>query len=56
MTALYNNSAIYPRVISGPSFWRIMIRISKSDSYPLIITCKLNLGAAILEGTVNYTV
>ena len=56
VTALYNNSAISAQVISGPSSWRITVRISISDNSPLTITYRLYLGAAILEGTVNYTV
>ena len=56
VTALYNNSAISAQVISGPSSWRVTVRISISDNSPLTIAYRLYLGAAILEGTVNYTV
>ena len=55
LTALYNNSAISAEVESGPSSWTISVDVSNKDYYPLSITCKLLLGAAILEGTGNYT-
>ena len=55
VTALYNNSATSARVESGPSSWTVIVKVSANKYYPLAITCKLLLGAAILEGTVNYT-
>ena len=54
VTALYNNLAISARVECGPSSWTVIVNVSRSAYYPLTITCKLLIGAAILEDTVNY--
>ena len=56
VTALYNNSSIYAGVESRLSSWTVIVKVSHNDYYPLAITCKLLIGPAILEGTVNYTV
>ena len=55
VTALYNNSAISAEVECGPSSWTVIVKVSRSEYFPLTITCKLLLGDAILEDTVSYT-
>ena len=55
VTALYNNSATSAQVESGPTSWTVIVKVSGNKFYPLAITCKLLLGAAILESTVSYT-